>query len=414
MTVRLSSLQIHQTGLTGMLDIQKSVIKTQEQIASGRRVLTPADDPVASTRILRLNEELQLNELYSSNIKTLRNRLEREEVALNGIGELVQRAQELVIQSGNGALNAEQRGYIAVELTTIIDSMVQRMNSRDATGEYIFGGFQGGKAPFVAGADGRYAYQGDEGQRSIQIASTISVASNDAGRNIFVNVESAVFTIEASANSRNRGNPPANIGSELILDREQFNAFYPENIIIEFRPLDEVSPPLLTYDIKQASDGRILAKNNHYVSGTLIEFAGVAVSITGEPVVGDTFLVESTSKKSLITNLEDFIATLFDSDDSGESQIHVSEEVQFTLENLHNAQTSLLSVQSSVGARLNLVESTRTNNADFELVVRKALSELADLDFAEAISRLTQESFILEAAQASFARISRLSLFNYF
>ena len=54
------------------------------------------------------------------------------------------------------------------------------------------------------------------------------------------------------------------------------------------------------------------------------------------------------------------------------------------------------------------------NNADFDLVIDAALSELEDLDYAKAISQLTQETFVLEAAQASFSKISGLSLFNYF
>ncbi|MDO8272640.1 MAG: flagellin, partial [Gammaproteobacteria bacterium] len=89
------------------------------------------------------------------------------------------------------------------------------------------------------------------------------------------------------------------------------------------------------------------------------------------------------------------------------------QQVANTLGNLNNAQTTLLETRSSVGARLNLVEASRSNNAEFELVIKSALSEIADLDYSKAISQLSQESFILEAAQASFARVSKLSIFKY-
>lgn len=413
MGLRLSTMQMHTTGLTGMLDLQKAISRTQEQIAGNKRVLTPGDDPIASTRILALNQELALNDQYNSNLETLTNRLQREEVAISGVSDLVMRAQELATQAGNGALNKEQRGFIAIEMQSVVKSMAQMMNSRDASGEFIFAGYQGKSEPFVLGDDGRYRYAGDEGQRSIQIASATSVASSDSGKKVFVDVKSVVTTVVGHANTRNRGVPPAIIGGERIIDHAAFAEFYPEDVIIEFRPLAEVEPALLTYNIKQASDGRILKENQPYQSGELIEFGGAGVRISGEPAVGDTFIVESSNKKGLLSNLEDFIVSLKDLSDSAADKQELAQQVANTLGNLHNAQTTLLETRSSVGARLNLVEASRSNNAEFELVIKSALSEIADLDYSKAISQLSQESFILEAAQASFARVSKLSIFKY-
>ena len=77
MTIRFSSMQMHQQGLNRLLDVQRSANRTQQQIATGRRVLTPGDDPIAATRILQLTQELELNALYNNNASNLRNRLER-------------------------------------------------------------------------------------------------------------------------------------------------------------------------------------------------------------------------------------------------------------------------------------------------------------------------------------------------
>lgn len=413
MAIRLSSLQIHSTGVRGLLDMQKAVSHTQEQIASSKRVLTPGDDPIATTRILALNQELALNTQYNSNLETLRNRLQREETAIAGIDDLVRSAQELVTQAGNGALNSEQRGFMAVELQSIVEGMAQLMNSRDASGEFIFAGYQGKTEPFVRGDDGRFRYEGDEGQRTINIAAATSVASSDSGKNLFVDVESVANTVVATANASNRGLPPASIGSERIADPEAFAKFFPEDVIIEFRPLNETVPASLNYNVKQVSDGRILSQNKPYVSGEAITFGGASVRIAGQPAVGDTFIVESSNKKGLLTNLEDFIVSLRTLSDSPADRQKLASEISDSLGNLTNAQTSLLETRSAVGARLNLVDNTVDSNAEFELVIKTALSGLQDLDYAAAISQLTQESFVLEAAQASFARVSRLSIFNF-
>lgn len=111
MTVRMSTSQLFNRGLNPILDAQTAVSKTQQQIASNKRVLTPADDPIAATRILQLNQEMASIEKYNNSISGLSSRLQREEVALGGINDLIQKAQELVTQSGNGALAGDQRGY---------------------------------------------------------------------------------------------------------------------------------------------------------------------------------------------------------------------------------------------------------------------------------------------------------------
>ncbi len=413
MTVRFSSLQINRQGLNGLLDVQGAVSKTQQQISSGKRVLTPGDDPIAAARILQLSQELKLNALYNSNANELQNRLEREDVALGNINQLLQRAQELVLQAGDGALAQEQRRFISIEIKGIVDSMAQTMNSRDGNGSYIFSGLNGNAQPYVKTADDRYAFAGDEGLRTVQLGANSFVQSSSSGKRLFEDIGSATISLSASASPANRATPPAQIGSAQILDQTEFAAFYPEDVVIEFRPNDEVVPPRQTYSIKQVSDGRVLLANQDFQAGQLIQFKGAAVRITGKPAAGDSFIVKSTDKKGLLATLEDFSRQLDRLTDTPEDREILTTDIANTLTNLDKSQTRLLEGQSFVGARLNLVENVQSTNADVRLATQASLSELEDLDFASAISQLTQETFILEAAQASFARISGLTLFNY-
>ena len=83
-----------------------------------------------------------------------------------------------------------------------------------------------------------------------------------------------------------------------------------------------------------------------------------------------------------------------------------------TITNLANAQSSVSETRSHVGARLNIIDNTRALAEDVALVNEQVLSELSDIDFAEAVSKLSFESFLLEAAQQSYTTISRLSIFN--
>ena len=83
-----------------------------------------------------------------------------------------------------------------------------------------------------------------------------------------------------------------------------------------------------------------------------------------------------------------------------------------TLTGLDNAVNNILEARADIGARLNAVASARSLHDSLNLEARTVLSDIEDLDFAEAASRLSFQSFLLEAAQQSFIRISSLSLFN--
>jgi flagellar hook-associated protein 3 FlgL len=412
MSVRMSTNQLFSRGLNPMLDVQKAVSKTQEQIATNKRVLTPADDPIAATRILQLNQELTDMKRFNNSLSTLNSKMLREEAALSGISDLQQKAQELILQSGNAALNKEQRGYIATELQSVVDSMAQLMNSKDSSGEYLFAGYQGSKAPFEKDPEGRYQYMGDEGQRFAQVGPVTSIAANDSGFAVFMNITSAKPNVSVSAGASNTANPPAQASGAQVRNAERFAQFVPNSAVIEFRPVDEIVPPGLNFTVKQISDGRVLMQNVPYVSGNEIEFAGAVLRVEGRPAEGDTFVMESTNKKGLLEGLEDYIADLNRLGDNTADRAVLAGSLSTTISNLESAQTQLLQTRSAVGSRMNQIDATLSANEDFELVVRTALSELSDLDYAKAISQLTQETFVLEAAQTSFARISRMSLFD--
>ena len=83
-----------------------------------------------------------------------------------------------------------------------------------------------------------------------------------------------------------------------------------------------------------------------------------------------------------------------------------------SLQNLDNAQESVVLKQTELGGRMNAVDSTKAFLEDSSVYSEDIRSELRDVDYAEAISNLSFQSFVLQAAQQSFAQVSRLSLFD--
>jgi flagellar hook-associated protein 3 FlgL len=414
--MRISSLQSFVTGTSQIIDLSGQVNKTQEQISRGTRILTPSDDPVASSQIQKLNQENNIREQYMDNINLLNSRLELEESVLDSANDVIIRIRELAIQANNGALTVEDRKAIAAEVEVRMNELADLMNTKDASNEYLFAGFKGGTVPFLDNGSGNFSYQGDEGQRFVQVAASTYIPANDSGKAVFVDVESAEPTFQTFDNANNRANPPATISTGYVYDQEEFNETYPEDYIIEFQNPDDMTligkSPSLNYNIIQKSDGRVIASNQEYVVGDNIEFNGMSIQLTGIPATGDSYLIESKDTQDVLTTVNRLLDGMRGLSLSDEDQEVYQDLIGTTIANLDHAQTSILEARSQIGARLNTIDSTQALHEEVEIVTTELLSSLRDLDYAEAVSQLTFESFVLEAAQQSYARISGLSLFN--
>lgn len=410
--MRISTQQIFTTGLNQILDNQQGVNKTQQQVSTGRKVLTPADDPIAATKILQLQQDLAQRDQFDRNITAAENRLKLEEATLGSVTEQLTRLQELTVKAGGGALTLEDRQYIAAEVSQIQNSLVDLFNTRDPSGEYIFAGFKGSEPPFQPGPSGRYEYYGDEGQRFLAIGASTTVATGDTGKALFVDIPAVKNSFTTNVNPLNQG--PVQVSAGFVVNEEDYAEFYPDDLVITFNPESAVSPPGPNYTVRRVTDDRVVdgLSNQPYGDGGSIVAAGIEFKILGQPESGDEVLVNSSPKQSLtdtIFRLTEGLNTLADNpEDSATLDILIED----TLNNLSSAQTSVSEIRSELGARLNTVENTKNLSADVRIVSREVLSKLSDVDFAEAVSRLSQQTFLLEAAQQSYTTISRLSLFN--
>jgi flagellin-like hook-associated protein FlgL len=130
-------------------------------------------------------------------------------------------------------------------------------------------------------------------------------------------------------------------------------------------------------------------------------------------VPGDKFVIESTQNQGLLTTVSRFSESMKAVDGTQQSKDELAKIIAKTLTNFENVITNIASVQGDVGARQNMLESTQELNLDIELNSKIVLSQLEDLDYAEASTRLQMQSFVLSAAQQSFIKISELTLFRY-
>ena len=81
--------------------------------------------------------------------------------------------------------------------------------------------------------------------------------------------------------------------------------------------------------------------------------------------------------------------------------------------NLSNALDNVLKVHASVGTRMKEIDALDDSGDELNIQYQQQLSELRDVDYAKAISDLTQQQTYLEATQKAFLKVQGLSLFDY-
>jgi flagellar hook-associated protein 3 FlgL len=172
-------------------------------------------------------------------------------------------------------------------------------------------------------------------------------------------------------------------------------------------------PP--TYEVNTVPAGPLPVATGNYVSGEPIRFGGAEIDIVGTPGDGDTFTVAAPSTQDVFTTLNKLVLGL-QNPGAGtieEQNQRLGDLISETLDNLESSQTNISTVRAKIGARLNTLQSSSDLQDGLGLVNKQVLSEVRDLDYAAAISQLTQENLVLQAAQQSFAKISGLTLFNF-
>lgn len=182
--MRLSTNSMYSTATSRILDLQANQSRLQNQISTGKRIMTPSDDPIGTSRALVLSQTQSINAQFLANRQTAQTQLNTAETVLNSITNVIISAQSTLTSAGNGALNNTDRATIANELSNDLEQLVSLANAKDGVGNYLFSGYATTTAPFVKTATG-YSYQGDSNQLSLQVSSSRQMAVNNNGANIF-------------------------------------------------------------------------------------------------------------------------------------------------------------------------------------------------------------------------------------
>ena len=397
--MRIPTTQIYLQGVEAFGQQQAKLAILQQQISTGVRLTNPSDDPVASSQVLGLDQSVSLQNQYQENIVSADTRLKLQEGALNTLENIAHRLRELAVQGNNATMDTVSLGAIGVEVESILEEIVSTGNMRDANGDFLFGGYQNRNPPFtttLTGSINHVVYNGDEGQRFLQISETRQIAVDNPGDDVFLRLASPTALNETPA--------AANTGIAVLAPANVFDAslYVPGDYEIRFTALG-------TYDVFDVTNGVNIVTAAAYSDSVDIDFQGIRTSITGAPAIGDVFTVSQGQYKSIFETVQELADTLNGATGNVQRAANMAE----FLGDLDTFLDNTLDLHTSVGGRMNNIQSQKDSNEANILATETAISILRDTDLADAISQLTLEQTTLDAAQAVFARITSSSLFNF-
>src|SRR5262245_21589289 len=285
MGMRVGSAGLYSQVLDAIGRNQSDIARLQLQVATGRRILTPADDPFGASRSLTLHNAIDQLAQYQANSDRASQRLGLEDNALGQVVDALQRVHQLAVQANHDTQTDETRGYISAEMKEILSQVVELANSSDGEGGYLFGGYHSETKPFAYDSSG-VTYMGDQGQRMVQVGPSRQVADGDPGSDVFLDIANGNGTFVASAADANTGTGIVDGGSVTDISQWEKGSY-----TIQFTTATD-------YEVRDASNALV-------TSGTLtsdnqvIAFRGVEVGITGAPAAGDVFQIEPSTSEDI-------------------------------------------------------------------------------------------------------------------
>jgi flagellar hook-associated protein 3 FlgL len=395
--VPISTTTFQTNALDSIEALETALSKTQTQLSSGKRIQTAADDPTGMAQVNELNMQLSASQQYVTNGKLATANLNLETQALSDATNLLQSARDLAVEANNASLSASQRQDIATQLSQQLQQLVAIGNRTDSNGNYLFGGYASSTQPFAQNGNS-VSYAGASQVSQLQISENQRISAGDTGSSVFRNLPAGNGTFTAAAGAANTGT--ASIGPGTVTNPSQW---VPDTYTITFTdPTD--------YTVTNGGGSTVTTGTYDPAAGGTVSFNGIQVTLSGSPAASDTFTVAPAGQSSAFATLSSHITTL---NSTTLSTGQIATQVSQSLEQIDGAINNLGNVSASVGGRLNAVTASQSAAQSRQTGLQTSISNLSDTDYAAATTQLSTEEIALQAAEESYASLSKLSLFNY-
>jgi flagellar hook-associated protein 3 FlgL len=377
--------------------LQSNINQSSNQMSSGLQFTTASQNPTAAGSVNNYKQALAQSQQYGTNASSAQTNLNVEDSALSQVQTQLQALRTLALEANSGTLTNSNRSAIATQAVQIQNSLMALANTQNGNGEYIFGGFASQTQPFTLSASGA-TYNGDQGQRQVQIAAGQTVADGDNGGTVFNQIKTGNGTFTVAAGAGNSGS--GIVGATTVSNPAAYTG---GTYSIAF-----TAPG--TYQVTQ---GATLVTSGAYTDGSTIAFNGVQVTLSGQPATGDSFSLAPSTNQSLFTTVQNLVSALQTGVTTTASSTSLNNSINSAINNLDQALTQSSNVRATVGGRLNAITTQQSVATSQQTQLQQSITSLQGLDFPAAITTLTQQNTTLSAALQAFTLTQGLSLFKF-
>lgn len=437
-------------------DLSRTQVKidgNQEGLASGKRVETAGEDPIASIAIQNAKQEQEEISSYLSNIVLANNRLSNEESVTSNVEDMTVSFKKRCLQIVNGALSREDRLAYAQELKHYADEIYGLSNSRDEAGHYIFSGGRTASPAFMRDHDGSVFFQGDTNVPLSAISSTVTLQTSDSGRNVFYSKnpygdfqpnyelkEGSVLTLKSATSSLGTNvdysvtfseNPQSGEIEYQLWDKETYENREAIN--------QQLAAAAVEVDNTENESGTVIAPNADDIATTddSVQVPQVAplasgvyhvkegisyrpdplnpdqelfIQVEGYPVKdGDRIDLEYKPE----INIFDVMNTGIEEAPSADNDATRTARMNTVIREIDSSFVHFNEIRSDIGTRLQTLDTQRSMLQDMNLELEKVKGSLEDLDYTAAVIDYSKNTTALQAAQNAFSKTQQLSLFQY-
>jgi len=397
MNNRISTGMMYTQSVSLMLGKQAKLNHLEQQLATGSKIVSAKDDPVAAGTAVGLDRAVASLERLGANANVAQNRLGLQENILAQAGDMMARITELTVQSNNPALSGADLKGVASELKSIKEALLSLGNTTDGTGRYLFGGTDDDTAPFSL-VNGTVTYSGDQTQRSVEIAPGTYVSDALPGSEIFMRIVTGDGTVDGSANT-------GNSGTAILTNvtRDNSGNWNGESYSVVFTAAD-------AYEIRDANNAVI--STGAYTAGEDIVFGGLRLTVEGAPIAGDSLNAGPAQNRDIFATVDKLIGALEMDVSTPGARAAQQNLLQAGTRDIARAAETMIDARAAGGAQLTAIDNATALREANAVSLKTTLSGMRDLDYADAISQYQLETSALQAAQTIFSQMQSMSLFN--
>jgi flagellar hook-associated protein 3 FlgL len=389
----------------------------QNQLATGKKIQVPSDDPVVAARALKLRTDVAEIDQYKKNVKDATSWLDMTEDALAKVGDVIQRTRELTVQGANGTNTTEDMQKINAEVKQLRTQLISLGNSSYA-GRYLFSGYKTDLKLLdeTTGAFNISVANSENIKYEIGVGDDIDI--NVTGGDLFNN--GAVAVGDTSGVTTGNFNissltiaAPNNVLS-VNADGDAFAINITPGTYTDANALaTQIQTQLNAAKLPATANITVTAMGNkiQFQSGSTGPTSSVAINVGASTAAGVLGLSTNTQTNgttritgTLITDFDTLITAL----NAGDHTV-----VGNMLTNIDNDMNNVLRLRADVGARSNRLDLT-SNRLDSDTTnFTRLMSENEDVDMAETIMNLQNEENVYKASLSGGARIIQPSLVDF-